>query len=596
MIYLHEIHLMSELIKQNVHQEIDLILSDALALRVSNISLSIAKANDALEQSRKQNYSKGEAYANSYLAFFYMITTEHQKAIPHIDVAILYFETSTDKFGLAFNYNTLGSIHYKTDDYHYGLKFLLKAYYLYSEIDDVLNQSRTLKSIGAIYEFFKDYKEAKKTYLKCISLSESIKDLNGISNALCPLSGLYLKENNIKKASETIERAILLKEKTKDIRGLGFALYGKAKVLDYQNNIESAEKCYIKSLEIHQNLDENVGNIMTLNKLGNMYLRNGKNRLAKQRLLECIEVGNISRHHLVIYKAYYSLYTLAKKENNIEEALSHLEKHQEYKDRVQKRDMDHVLKSVQSLSKIETLENEARWQKEKTEEVEKKNKELDNFVYKVSHDLRGPISSLLGLYNVVKLDINDEKPLHYFSLYHEQIKRLESIILDFIDLTRLKESNIKNTLINFDEIIAQCIKAYNYLPNFKSIAIKTQIDESIAFYSDKSSINSILQNLIENAIKYSNPRKESFINISVSVNIVSNHIEIKVQDNGAGIRKDFQSKIFDMFFRANDNVQGTGLGLYILKTAVNRIQGQVSFVSEYKKGSTFRVTLPLTAK
>ena len=585
---------MSELTQSNFKHQIDTLLSNALEIRVSNISESILKTKDALQLSKKHGYLKGEAYANSYIAFFYMIITEHEKATPHLDAAISYFESVNDRSGLAFNFNTLGSIHYKTDDYHYGLKYLLKAYALYSEIGDVLNQSRTLKSIGAVYEFFKDFEKAKKTYLKSISLSESINDLNGISNALCPLSGLYLKEKNIAEATDTIERGILLKEKTNDVRGLGFALLGKAKVLDFKNEIKAAEECYLKSLEIHQKLDENVGAIMTLNKLGKMYLRFGENNLAKQRFVECIVAGKTANHNLVIYKAYYSLYKLAKKENNLEEALEYLEKHLEFKERVQQRDMDHVLKSVQSLSKIEMLENEARWQKEKTDEVEKKNKELDNFVYKVSHDLRGPISSLLGLYNVVKLDIADENSLHYFNLYHEQIKRLESIILDFIDLTRLKESDIENSLIDFNKIISQCIKAYNYMPNFNTISFNTKIDKSIAFYSDKSSINSILQNLIENAIKYSNLSKDPFVNISISLTNTNKHLEIKVEDNGTGIHKKFQSKIFDMFFRANDRIQGTGLGLYILKTAVNRIKGHVSFSSEHKKGSTFVVTLPIT--
>ena len=574
------------------NQEIDSLLSEALKVRVSNIASSIEKSQLALQLSQQCNYQKGEAYANSYIAFFYMIITKHKEAVPLLEKAITHFESVNDKYGLAFNYNTYGSIHYKTDDYHFGLKYLLKAYNLYRDIDDVLNQARTLKSIGSIYEFFKDYNKAKETYLKSISLGESISDSDGISNALNPLSGLYLKENNIDKASKTIERSISLKEKTNDIRGLGFALLGKAKVLDKQKKIELAEETYLRSLEIHQTVGESVGIIMTLNKLGNMYLRIGKNKLARKRLLECIEAGKESQHNLVIYKAYYALYKVAKNEKNNNEALSYLEKHNEYKERVQLRDVEHVLKSVQSLSTIEMLENEARWQKEKTEEVQKKNKELDNFVYKVSHDLRGPISSLLGLHNVVTLDIKDESALYYFSLYHEQIKRLESIILDFIDLTRLKETAINNSLINFGEIIAQCIKAYNYLPNFESILFVTNVDESIKFYSDKSSINSILQNLIENAIKYSNPRKESFVHIDILLN--KDELVIKVEDNGAGIHEDYKNQIFDMFFRANDNVQGSGLGLYILKTAVDRIQGQVSFESNYKEGSTFIVTLPAT--
>lgn len=583
---------MNELTQASIYKKLDHQLEKALKKRVSDISWSIDKTQNVLKEAKQCNYKKGEAYANAYLAFFYMIITKHEEAQPYLQESTAYFEFVKDKKGLAFNYNTIGSIHYKTDDYHFGLKYLLKAYNLYKELDDTLNQARTLKSIGAIYEFFKDYEQAKNTYLKSIKLCESIDDFDGISNALNPLSGIYLKENHVEKATELIDRSVELKQKTNDLRGLAFALFGKAKVHDHENKIKEAEATYLKSLEIHQQLNEHVGEIMTLNKLGNMYLKIGNTKLAEQRLLECTKLGDKTHHNLVIYKSYYSLYRLAKSKNQNDKALHYLELHVKYKEIVQKRDIQHILKSVQSLSKIETLENEAKWQKEKTEEIEKKNKELDNFVYKVSHDLRGPISSLLGLHHVASLDIKDKHALNYLNMYHEQIKRLESIILDFIDLTRLKESQTKLTRIGFDKIISQCINSFNYLPNYNTINFDIYIEKGLQYHSDQSSINSILQNLIENSIKYSDPDKNSFVKISISKEVAASQLCIKVEDNGIGISDNFKSKIFDMFFRANDTVQGSGLGLYILKAAVERVNGIVDFESVEGVGTMFEIKLP----
>lgn len=108
---------MPETITQDrLKKKIDDILAKSLEIRVSDISSSIKMAKTALQLSIQEKYLKGEAYAHSYLAFFYMIITKHQEAIPHIDAAISYFESVGDKSGLAFNYNTYGSIHYKTDD------------------------------------------------------------------------------------------------------------------------------------------------------------------------------------------------------------------------------------------------------------------------------------------------------------------------------------------------------------------------------------------------------------------------------------------------------------------------------------------------
>ncbi len=588
--------LLKKLTNTTAHTKIDVLLATALKKRVSDISCSIEEAKKALEEAKKINYKNGEAYANAYIAFFYMIVTRHQEAAPFLKASNAYFEAVKDKKGLAFNYNTIGSIHYKTDDYHQGLKYLLKAYYLYKELGDTLHQGRTLKSIGAIYEFFKDYEQAKKTYLKSIEICKLIDDLDGISNALNPLSGLFLKEKNVEKATELIEQSIKLKQQTNDLRGLAFAYFGKAKVLDYAAKINEAEAHHSKSLNIHQQLNEHVGEIMTLNKLGNMYLKTGNTKLAEQHLLDCTRLANKTRHNLVIYKAYNSLYEIAKSKNETEKALTYLELHVKYKELVQKRDVAHVLKSVQSLSKIESLEKEARWQKEKTEEIEKKNKELDNFVYKVSHDLRGPISSLLGLHHVASLDIKDKNALQYLNMYHEQIKRLESIILDFIDLTRLKESHTQHTPINFQKNISECIRSFNYLSNYPKINFDIHIEKGLDFRSDQSSINSILQNLIENAIKYADPNKKPFVKISIVKQTNTPHLCIKVEDNGIGIADNFKENIFDMFFRANDTVQGSGLGLYILKTAVERINGSLYFESEEGTGSLFEVKLPYTCE
>ncbi|MCB0495073.1 MAG: tetratricopeptide repeat-containing sensor histidine kinase [Cyclobacteriaceae bacterium] len=574
-------------------EQIDLSLKDALNLRVSDISQSIENTKRLLEKSTKSNYKKGQAYAHSYLAFFYMIVTEHVEAQPHIDAALEYFKKTNDKYGLAFTYKTIGSIHYKTDDYHIGLKYLLQAYNLFKEIDDVINQSRTLKSIGTVYQFFNDYEKAEETYRQCIKLSDSINDLNGISNALNPLSGLYLKEGDTENAFETINRSIVLKRQTEDLRGLGFALYGRAKIYDYLEDYENAEVDYLESLKIHEELQEHVGCMMALNKLGQLYKRWGKTEKAKEKLLRCVDKGKNSHHNLILYRAYKALHQIARDENKVEEALMYLEKHNEHKDKVQKRDVKNVIRSLHAISKVEMLEQEAKWQKEKKEEVEKKNKELDNFVYKVSHDLRGPISSLMGLNNVVKLDIKDEKSLKYFGMYHSQIQRLENIILDFIDLTRIKESKIVKSKIDFNQLIDQCINAYNYMPNFDSINFSINVDKSLDFHSDKSSVNSIIQNLIENAIKYTSLKNSPFVEVDVSSTECKEYVKIIVRDNGIGIQEEYKGKIFDMFFRANSEVQGSGLGLYILKTATERLRGEVELESEYEKGTTFTITLPL---
>jgi signal transduction histidine kinase len=219
-----------------------------------------------------------------------------------------------------------------------------------------------------------------------------------------------------------------------------------------------------------------------------------------------------------------------------------------------------------------------------------KNNELDTFVYRASHDLRGPIASLLGLYTIVKYEITDPVSLKYFEMYNQQILRLNNIIISLIEISRIKDREASKVNINFNTIIEECITSFMNLPNFANITFKINIDPNLKFKSDLSIITTIMQNLIENSIKYSKPEVLSTVNIDIKSIVAS--ISIKVSDNGIGIDSSIQGKIFNMFFRGTEQSMGSGLGLYILKNAVEKIKGQILLDSTLNKGTTFEIILP----
>ena len=287
------------------------------------------------------------------------------------------------------------------------------------------------------------------------------------------------------------------------------------------------------------------------------------------------------------------MYMISKEEGNAADALDYLERHNFYKESVVNRETSDLIKSMQSITKVEMLSKEAQWQKEKKEELQRKNAELDAFVYKVSHDLRGPVSSLMGLFNIVELEIKDDVAMKYFNLYDEHIHRLNNILMDFIDLTQLKEKKLEQSNINFETMVQQCIESFKYLPNYDKIKFDIQIEADLIFANDKSTINTIIQNLIENAIKYSKPNQDGFVGVNIEMNDTKTLLSIHVKDMGIGIKQDNQEKIFDMFFREHHKMPGTGLGLYLLKCAVEKLSGKLNFSSEVNVGSDFSITLPV---
>lgn len=565
-------------------------LEQAFKERVNNIEKSIALANNAFERSTQIKNKSLIAWSQAHLGYFDMILSNHQSSLSHTQAAINHFEKDNDRAGLALSYFTIGSINYKTDNYHLALKFLSDSFQMYQDVDDKLGQSRTLKAIGSVYEFFEEYDKAEETYQKCIDISITIDDKNGVSNALNPLSGILIRKGQIDQALKIIKKSIRLKKITNDQRGLGFAYYGLGKVYLAQEKYDLAKKYLEKSLEIHATMNELVGSMMTLNKQGQMYYQTKAYDKAKKLLLSCIQKGKKSKHFLITHKSYWHLYKIAKKEKDHQSALEYLELHQSHKEKVINKETKNVINSIQSISRLELLEKETKWQKEINSKVERKNKELDSFVYKVSHDLRGPISSLMGLFDLVKYDVTDAKALEYFEIYNRQINRLNGILMDFLNLIQIKEKEIQNEMIDFESLVENCLSSFEYHENFDKINFEIRIKDSISFCSDKSTITSILQNLLENSIKYANTKNAAFVKINIHE--LGQGVSIKVTDNGLGIKKEHQKKIFDMFFRSHQKIKGTGLGLYIVKCAIDKLKGSIEVKSRINQGSTIQVVLP----
>lgn len=229
-------------------------------------------------------------------------------------------------------------------------------------------------------------------------------------------------------------------------------------------------------------------------------------------------------------------------------------------------------------------------QKKIERDLKYKNKELDTFVYRASHDLRGPIASLLGLHNLASIEVKDPHALSFLEMYHKQISRLNSVVVDLLELTKIKEKETRKELIDFVTIIGESVESFTQLKNFQQIAFKMEVDKNLHFESDRSLIATIIQNLIENAIKYANTDVEAFV--AIKVNKEKSLVKITVEDNGIGMSPEVKDRIFDMFFRASEKEIGSGLGLYILKNAIEKLGGTVEVESEPFKGSKFTVRLP----
>lgn len=572
---------------------IDSMLQYAMESRVSSVKDAIDLTLQAQVKCEAIKYLEGLAKCASQLGLFYMIMGDHQTAREHAHRALKSFTDLEDQKGMADALYTIGSTEYKSTKYHEGLEHLYECLRIQKEINDFVGQSKTLKAIGFIYEAFHEFDKALETYEKCRELSHLNNDKNGESNACNPLSGLYLRKGDYRNALESINTSITLKKETGDKRGLAFAWYGKGKIHLHLKEFDESKEYFLKSLRVHGEVGEKMGCGMSLTKLGIIYKEANDYKQAKKYFKEAIIEGELIDNHQIIYKAYFQLFKIAMIEKKESEALDYHIKYHDFKEQVINSETKSKIKSLESMWKMESLESEARVQRENNLIVKKKNEELDKFSSRVSHDLRGPISSLMGLYDVVKSEINDPSALKYFDLYHHRITRINQTIIDLLELSKVKDWQLSKTLINFEEMVADCIESFSYLPGFGKIKFEIDFDEDMIIHSDRSLMNTIIQNLIENSIKYSRQDiDDPFVKIQVK-QTAEDYMCVIVEDNGIGIHEKYQSKVFEMFYRANDEVQGSGLGMFILKSAVEKLEGEVSLVSEPNKGTKFVILLPI---
>jgi PAS domain S-box-containing protein len=224
------------------------------------------------------------------------------------------------------------------------------------------------------------------------------------------------------------------------------------------------------------------------------------------------------------------------------------------------------------------------------EELKVRNGELDNFVYKVSHDLRAPLSSILGLVNLAKLPGNTDNPMDYIDIIGSKVEHLDHFIGDVLSHSKNLKMEISTAKVDFDRIIEQTFSDLNYLEGTQEMLRSVKI-EGIEFFSDPWRISEILRNLISNAIKYR--RLENVIS-EINIKITIDHLraEIIFSDNGIGISESSLAKIFEMFYRATEQSDGSGIGLYIVKNAVEKLGGQIYVASRVGQGTRFNIILP----
>lgn len=257
-----------------------------------------------------------------------------------------------------------------------------------------------------------------------------------------------------------------------------------------------------------------------------------------------------------------------------------------------------LLQSLADITAV-TLENVKIYQeleqriKERTNELESLNKELESFSYSVSHDLRTPLRSIIGYAKILaegNFERLDDEGKNALGSVQRCALRMNELINDLLEFARLGKKELTKEKVPMFDLVESIVFEINNSLNHKA---KIEIDSSLPMaYCDVSLIKQVWFNLISNAVKYSSKKENPIINIGYRRGESENMYYIK--DNGAGFKMEYVNKLFEVFQRlhAADEYEGTGIGLALVKKIIDKHNGKVGANSKIDEGATFYFTLP----
>lgn len=224
--------------------------------------------------------------------------------------------------------------------------------------------------------------------------------------------------------------------------------------------------------------------------------------------------------------------------------------------------------------------------------LSERNFELDQFVYRVSHDMRSPLSSLMGLINLIRIEKTPTQDSEYINMLEFQVHKLDTFLNSMLNFSKASRGQSQQEDISFDQLIDDCLAEFEGHPNYYRLMVNVNIEnDGYNFINDYTRLKIIIRNLLSNAFEYLNPTSETpFLYIYVKIDESNCHIMF--DDNGIGISKECMPKVFDMFYRATELSKGSGLGLYIVQQAIQKLQGEIDINSKEKRGTQIQIDIP----
>jgi signal transduction histidine kinase len=249
------------------------------------------------------------------------------------------------------------------------------------------------------------------------------------------------------------------------------------------------------------------------------------------------------------------------------------------------------LKAAQLIIEQKNLELNAKVV-ERTRELTESNEELDTFLYRSSHDVQGPLTTLKGLCQLAKKDVNDPEAAAYVYMINDTTNKLYHTIKSINNVYEIKHKKINAEKLKLKPLIAEVSQALENDMNDKGISLSVEINENLTLYIDREIITLVLTELIKNCIQFNSKLNGESPYIKVMARKLKTKICIEVEDNGLGISQNAEKNLLNMFNKGNETSLGAGLGLYAAKIGVQKLNGRITLSTESDEISSYKIEVP----
>jgi signal transduction histidine kinase len=590
------------------------------AIEILTPSLAIAKRNNLRNEIK--------TILNN-LALAYTIQAKYEKALAINFETLKLREVDGDKAEISISYNNIGYVYFKLKNYKTSLEFFNRALDLKRAAKDTYDLDRLLINIGLCHNQLGNFPEAQRFFSEAFKVCGDNCHNQIIVEGEFGLGVSYYNMNDYVKAKSHFRKSLIIAEETLYKRFEAENLIYFAHIYVKESQLDSALVVLNRCEEIAHKAGYTELLISTYKEFAALFTKNKNYEKASYYQNQYITLKDTIINGEVIDKLAKIQTDYAERENKkiIADKEDQIQRQRSlgfaivviailaallifvlYRSNRVKKRVNQALSDAKAIIEDQNRQlmssnyNLDKELKEKNIELEKANEsllrvneELDNFIYKTSHDIRGPLASLKGMCNVALMDVKDQLALNYLKKLDITAEKLNTILTRLLIVNQINNSALGSEKIDFDGIVGDVLmleKKKGLPPRLK---IKKHIDDAIEFYSDKEFVRIILENLIDNAIKFYNDseRIEPFVDISVTEE--ADYIKIKVVDNGIGISEVHPDKIFQMFSRASERSETGGIGLYITKTATEKLGGSVHLKTTPEGYTEFFVTLPFSS-